>query len=232
MWGLDCLVRIYLRSTLRREPSEEEIGDVLNDKNKRKTISNKVTERQIIDAFGRGDEVGVRHLSHARCNDIRLKVLGVYCMKCIGYDVTWQQFLVDHYPGWVAEYRTKRASIVAKRGAEQQARKNRVRAIKKSRQDRATSNRQQLAREAGLIGDLSDLSAISESENEILFSAAQEAVEVVDAQQEDTPADESVPLYVTKQRVKESAESLVLRNIAKGTRSRPRGTRFEPIVVD
>lgn len=58
-WGIDVVVRIFLRSRYREEPSEELVNAVCGDKAKALAIWQKVTEEQIIDAYKGGEEVRV-----------------------------------------------------------------------------------------------------------------------------------------------------------------------------
>ena len=108
-WGVDIIVRVHLRIVHSREPTMQEVIEVLEDGAALKRIASVVSEEQIINAFSSGDEVpfflylvyGPQQLSADP------QILGVYCMKCVAYDAEWQQFLVTHYPPWEEEYKRK-----------------------------------------------------------------------------------------------------------------------------
>ncbi|KAI0079548.1 hypothetical protein K474DRAFT_591135 [Panus rudis PR-1116 ss-1] len=95
-WGQGAVARIILRRELGREPTKDEIEGQFEEeertikenrqrqKNKQnegasgmmQTMKDRITDDDVIEALLSGKEV-----------------IGVYCMKCIGYDVEFQQFL-------------------------------------------------------------------------------------------------------------------------------------------
>ncbi|CAL1696812.1 unnamed protein product [Somion occarium] len=46
-----------------------------------KTAQTLVSDEEIIDAYAKGEEE-----------------FGIYCLKCVGYDITWQKYLHKTYP--------------------------------------------------------------------------------------------------------------------------------------
>ena len=150
--------------------------------------------------------------------------LGVYCMKCIGYDPDWQQFLVDNYKTWQEEYKARQAAKKA-RGKQPAKRKH--------TQNKASERIQRLAKRAGLGGELSDLSEIEGSDEDVAAAGSDdeglvenEVMMVVDEENDE-------PMEVDEE---DDLEASMLRHMARGTRSRPRTgpgrSEQEPIVLD
>jgi len=100
-WGLSLLQRIYLRSQLGREPTHEESEEFGVDA---KFLQEEVSVEQIMEAYATGQEK-----------------IGVYCMKCVGYDADWQKSLIAGYPKWFEEYQLKLAQQKAAREAAKKA---------------------------------------------------------------------------------------------------------------
>jgi hypothetical protein len=98
-WGRRTRARITLRQQLRRDPTPEEVDNAMEAKNE----YSDVTPEQVGRAFTRGEEVGILNYISA-CSYIALshwQCIAVWTMRCIGYDVNFQQNLAEKFPGWV-----------------------------------------------------------------------------------------------------------------------------------
>ncbi|KAL6304143.1 hypothetical protein BKA93DRAFT_311282 [Sparassis latifolia] len=72
-WAKPVRVSIHLKRRLGRAAVEEEIDARVNDGSK----YDDVTEEDVLDAYDKGDEI-----------------MGVWCMKCVGYDENFQRGLI------------------------------------------------------------------------------------------------------------------------------------------
>ncbi|THH02224.1 hypothetical protein EW026_g616 [Hermanssonia centrifuga] len=81
--------RIALRSRLGREPTLSEVRKAVNDR----ALLDSVTPVQIESAYSKGEEE-----------------IGVWCMKCVGYDVEFQKLLVRNYSKWLNDPEVRNAN--------------------------------------------------------------------------------------------------------------------------
>ncbi|THH02225.1 hypothetical protein EW026_g617 [Hermanssonia centrifuga] len=88
-WGKELCARIALRSRLGREPTPAEVKEGMEDK----AILNSVTPAQIERAYSKGEEE-----------------IGVWCMKCVDYDIEFQKLLVRNYSVWLKDEGIEKAN--------------------------------------------------------------------------------------------------------------------------
>ncbi|KAH9843677.1 uncharacterized protein C8Q71DRAFT_852202 [Rhodofomes roseus] len=79
-WGYEVAARVWYRKRHQQEPPEDEISTLLESKSHMATICNELSWEDIITAFKIGKEV-----------------MGIYVMKCVGYDIEFQQILARNY---------------------------------------------------------------------------------------------------------------------------------------
>ncbi|CAA7269200.1 unnamed protein product [Cyclocybe aegerita] len=79
-WGIAVLVRILGRKRFGREPTEAEQADIRT----RKLYKNAVNPQEVEKAYLTGKEK-----------------MGVWTLKCVDYDKSFQQELCDTFPGWI-----------------------------------------------------------------------------------------------------------------------------------
>lgn len=77
-FGIDVRARVYARREYHREPTLEEIEELVSDARSRE-IASSLSWQEISAAYERNEEE-----------------IGVWCMKCVGYDVEFQRLLVDN----------------------------------------------------------------------------------------------------------------------------------------
>lgn len=98
-WGCPVWTRIWLRRQNHGEPSPEEVEEICSNKLRLAEIKKTLRWQEISEAYVRGDEE-----------------LGVWCMKCVGYDVEFQHSLVDN----VGSYKPPEPGKKRKHQAEQE----------------------------------------------------------------------------------------------------------------
>ncbi|KAL6304144.1 hypothetical protein BKA93DRAFT_826124 [Sparassis latifolia] len=81
-WGEDIRLRVWWRQRNDEELSDEEIDVMISDKDIMKTVKEQV--KDISAAYERGEEQ-----------------IGVWCMKCVGYDAKFQRILVNNYDNFI-----------------------------------------------------------------------------------------------------------------------------------
>ncbi|KAF9475824.1 hypothetical protein BDN70DRAFT_883214 [Pholiota conissans] len=77
-WGAGVCARVVLRRQLNREPTQNEVEEVISN-----GLYRAVTAEEIKEAYLRGKER-----------------MGICTMKCVGYDNRFQQELHDRFPTW------------------------------------------------------------------------------------------------------------------------------------
>ncbi|KAF9475823.1 hypothetical protein BDN70DRAFT_208978 [Pholiota conissans] len=118
-WGAVVRSRILLRRELNREPTSDEVDDVIQS-----GVYKIVTEEDVKQAYFRGDER-----------------MGVWTMKCVAYDNRFQQKLHDTFPMWVPPppKRKKKAgdkkAETKKKTTPPRATENRLRRAKRKRRN-------------------------------------------------------------------------------------------------
>lgn len=89
-WGHDVRASIILRRDLQREPTVQELHEAYRSE---EPFQN-VTEQEILEAFDRGEQR-----------------LGIYALKCIGYDEEFQRDIAAKDPeGWDRAYKANKAA--------------------------------------------------------------------------------------------------------------------------
>ncbi|KAF8641297.1 hypothetical protein AX16_010076 [Volvariella volvacea WC 439] len=106
LWGQDTRVRVFLRRVLNREPTDEEVRMLWNDPS-RSTLSKLM-------------------------RILRSDVVGVFYMKCVGYDEAFQLELLEMPPNWKPSVKKRKANENGSEGKRQ---------TKKPRQDTGPSMR-------------------------------------------------------------------------------------------
>ncbi|KAI0915525.1 hypothetical protein AcV5_003722 [Taiwanofungus camphoratus] len=92
-WGVAIRVRVYWRQSHEGEPTEEEMEEMCSDRNFYQSIKSNLTWEDISNAYATGQEQ-----------------LGVWCMKCVGYDTEFQRFLVENVRSYVPPSRKKKSN--------------------------------------------------------------------------------------------------------------------------
>ncbi|KAF9457258.1 hypothetical protein BDZ94DRAFT_256303 [Collybia nuda] len=90
-WGKRMRTRICLRKALRREPTVEEV-----DQNQSNNF--KITSEEVVEAYNSGKEM-----------------IGVWGMKCIGYDEAFQRDIVEKYQRWTPKQKSGGAGKTQKK---------------------------------------------------------------------------------------------------------------------
>lgn len=108
-WGVAIRVRVYWRQSHEGEPTEEEMEEMCSDRNFYQSIKSNLTWEDISNAYATGQEVRKSPLAYLACF-IVLQQLGVWCMKCVGYDTEFQRFLVENVGSYVPPSRKKKSN--------------------------------------------------------------------------------------------------------------------------
>lgn len=197
-WGTRVAARVYLRKTLGRNPTKEEEREVRlrQDTAWKKTVA----VEDIIRAYSVGEEVSI-HFEHSSktilfvAKHLRFtQEMGIHCMKCIGYDADFQNFIVSTYPQFLQDEKVRKREREAARQAKQNNSEQRP---------TRSQNRQRGARKAG-PGRRQPRENTVGSESASSESPVHDA-DVESNQEDDVGVDEQVPAVYK----------------SKGTRSRP-----------
>ncbi|KII83372.1 hypothetical protein PLICRDRAFT_127352 [Plicaturopsis crispa FD-325 SS-3] len=81
IWGKRIRARIFLRKELHREPTDEEVEDAMS---RNDSFKDNVSTAEIHEAYN----IGYEHLA-------------VWYMKCVGYDIAFQEYLERRLRTWV-----------------------------------------------------------------------------------------------------------------------------------
>jgi hypothetical protein len=113
-WGRRIRCSIKLRRELGREPTRKEVNEGLDTDDKYFDV----TPNDIARAFLQGQEVGENldpplytYSLTTRCS----KVISVWTMKCIDYDIEFQKTIVEQFATWTKPKKTKKEAKPAKK---------------------------------------------------------------------------------------------------------------------
>ncbi|KZT74557.1 hypothetical protein DAEQUDRAFT_807663 [Daedalea quercina L-15889] len=79
-WGAEVSAQVFFRKVHHREPSEENISDILDSKEGLVAARSQLSLENIMAAYERGEEEN-----------------GIYALKCVGYDIEFQRVLERNY---------------------------------------------------------------------------------------------------------------------------------------
>ncbi|KAH9911763.1 uncharacterized protein B0H18DRAFT_943959 [Fomitopsis serialis] len=105
-WGSVVTARVCFRKEHHREPTEDEISEVVEDNQHMAAVRRKLAWEDIVAAYDRGEEE-----------------IGVWAMKCVSYDIQFQRVLARNYKyytppkGKSKDSDTLKASQKRKRGS-------------------------------------------------------------------------------------------------------------------
>lgn len=101
-WGGEICARIRGRKDLGREPTSEEIDDLIESGRDKLT-----TPQEVMAAFDTGTEVRSSNMAFVRSLTRTIQRLTVWTLKCVGYDNDFQLQLSEKFPVWQREQKKK-----------------------------------------------------------------------------------------------------------------------------
>lgn len=100
-WGRFVRTRIALRDVLGIEPEEDAIEAAMQQKVE-------ITEEQIVSAYNLGEEVSIVYIYRGLLSHmLSPQRLGVYLLKCVGYDEDFGQQVFERFSTWVPKAKEK-----------------------------------------------------------------------------------------------------------------------------